>query len=421
MNRAAARAHIWSHWRDLGLQAWLSMADHRMRALLSILGIGIGIAAVVLIGVVSEGGKQQVFSELESFGLRTAWLFRDQQSSDPNRVQREGSGIDNHDLQAIRQSNCCPGLRHISPWVFLRDASPAVRANGRYVKAKLEGIDQLHLQINNDRLVLGRDFSVQDIDGGRPYAIIGSKIRERLFPNGHDPLGAELRVGDLRLTIIGVLKPKDRSFLDSIGSGEGDANERVLIPYRRMQTMQGDDWITVLEFEIAPGFDQQAVEPLKALLRQRHRNAFDYRSDSMESHVKSAQSILSGVSTMGMVAAAVSLVVAGLGILNIMSTSVLERTREIGLRKAVGGSSRDILLQFMFEACLISLAGGLLGLLLGSVSSVLIVALTGFPLKPSVPLIVMALLTALAVGILAGLYPAHRAARLRPVEALRYE
>lgn len=410
-------------WKDLGVQALLSLSDHRLRAFLSVLGIAIGIAAVILIGVVSQGGKQMVFSELETFGLKSTWLFRDRRITDPRRAMREGSGINNEDMAAIAQSQCCPGLRHISPVVSGgKNIPPFVRANGLYAQARVEGVGNEYLAVNNDDLVLGRPFSIQDVERGRHYAIIGEQIRKELFPNVADPLGQELRIGDMRLTVTGVLRNKERSFLSSIGSGDGNGvNTRVLVPYKRLQALTGHNEINVIQAELASGANQSAIDQLAAFLRHRHKGAFEYRTESMEQYVKTAQNILNGVSTIGVVAASVSLFVAGLGILNIMSTSVLERTREIGLRKAVGGSSRDILLQFLFEASLISLLGGSIGLVLGGLGSLLIASLAHFPLLPSVPLIAASLLVALLVGIVSGIYPAYRAAQLRPVEALRYE
>ncbi len=410
-------------WKDLAEQSFLSLADHRLRVLLSVLGIAIGIAAVILIGVVSQGGSRIVLSELETFGLRTIWVFRDQRVTDPRRAMREGTGIDNADLAAVRQSNCCPGLQHLEPVVLPRgQLSPFMRAQGRHTQVDIEGVGLAYLRVNNDELQLGRAFSAQDIEQGRRVAIIGTEVQKALFPDRANPLGQEIRNGEVRLTVIGVLRAKDRSFLASIGSAGGrDANARVLLPYKRVQSMLQRDQINLLQAELAAGAGLSAITQLQDFLHRRHKGAFDYRSENMMQHMNTADNILGAVSIIGVVAASVSLLVAGLGILNIMSTSVLERTREIGLRKAVGARSRDILLQFLLESVLISLSGGAIGLLLGGLASLVLTALLNFPLLPSVPLIVIALVVSLMVGILSGISPAWRAARLHPVEALRYE
>lgn len=418
-----AHRFYWGMFRDLFTQAWSGLADHRLRTLLSILGIAIGIAAVILIGVISEGSKQKVFSELQTFGVRSAWLIRDRDRPDPNRVERQGSGITNRDLQAIEQSGCCNGLAMISPSVWPSNGDP-VRASreGRRTQTQLGGVNEMHLAINRDELIVGRNFSKDEVKQGRYYAIIGDKVQKELFPNEPHPIGEELRVGRMRVTVIGVLKPKDRSFLSSMGGGTGlDANSQILVPYPRIQHMNGNDEINMLQFQLDEGVDISAADQLKALLWRRHKGAFNYRTEGMSTYVATARNILNGVSMVGLLAAAVSLVVAGLGILNIMSTSVLERTREIGLRKALGGSSRDILMQFLIEAFLISFAGGVLGLILGGGFSILITSLVGLQMLPSAPLIVAALLVSGVVGIMAGYLPAYRAAQLKPVEALRYE
>lgn len=413
----------WRLCADLGHQALLSLGDRRLRTSLSVLGIAIGIAAVILIGVVSRGGKQLIFSELETFGLKSAWIFRDRRVLDPKRVVREGSGISNEDLSAARSSKCCPNLQNISPIVYGgKGSSRFVRSGGRYAPVQVEGIGHEYLVVNNDEVVRGRAFTEMDIDSARNQAVIGEQVWRDLYPGVSNPIGKELVMGDVRFTVTGLLKRKDRNFLSSIGSADGNsANSRVLISYRRMQAINGNDRIDLLQAELAPGADRHAFDQIKDFLRRRSKGAFEYKVESMEQYADTANNILNGVSAIGAVAASVSLFVAGLGILNIMSTSVMERTREIGLRKAVGATAREILLQFLFEASAISLLGGVIGLVLGAAGSAAIAAIVGFPLQLSMPLIGVALTVALGVGIVSGIYPAYRAARLRPVEALRYE
>ena len=409
---------------DVGQQAWLSLGDRKLRTALCIAGIAIGIAAVTLIGVVTQGGKQIVFSELQTFGLRSAWIYRDPKLSDPYRIARTGTGIDNDDLAALRESGCCMSLTRITPVVWGAGKAPAqARAGRRYSGISALGVGADYLDINNDRITSGRGFNAIDIERARHVAIIGEKTRQELFEAHDNPVGREIRLGDEGFEVIGVLAAKDRSVLASIGSAGGqDANNRVLIPYRRLQAMVGSDQIEVLQVEVnASTPAQEAVERAARFLEQRHHGAFGYATQTMEQYGQTAHTILGGVSTIGIVAASVSLFVAALGILNIMSTSVLERTREIGVRKALGGTQGEILLQFLLEAGLISVSGGVIGLVLGGAVSVAIARLTGFPTIPSVSLIVLGLVVAILVGLVSGLYPAWRAARLRPVEALRYE
>jgi len=410
---------------DVGQQAWLSLGDRKLRTFLCMAGIAIGIAAVTLIGVVTQGGKQIVFSELQTFGLRSAWIGRDPMLADPYRVKRSGTGIDNDDLAALRESSCCITVTRLTPLVFDGPgATPMLaRAGRRYSSIQIQGVGDDYLAINNDTIVSGRNFDPLDISRARHVVIIGEKVRQDLFDAQDNPVGREIRLGAEGFEVIGVLATKDRSLLASIGSGSGlNANQRVLIPYRRMQAILNTDQINALQAEINTNASaQDAALRIAQFLRQRHHGNFEYRTETMEKYVRTAHNILGSVSTIGIVAASVSLFVAALGILNIMSTSVLERTREIGVRKALGGTEGEILLQFLFEASFISLAGGVSGLILGSATSTAIARLTGFPMTPSTSLIVLGLAVSILVGLISGLYPAWRAARLHPVEALRYE
>lgn len=409
---------------DIMNQALLSLGDRQFRTFLSVMGIAIGIAAVTLIGVVTSGGKEVVFSELQTFGLRSAWISRDHKLNDPHRVAREGTGITNDDYKAIRDSALCKELIKLTPIFYGGpEISRLVRSGRAYSQTRIEGVGYDYLAINNDTIAQGRPFTRDDIERGRRVVIIGHQVQKDLFGELGHPLGKELRLNNERFEIIGVLADKDRSLLSAIGSAGGqDANGRLLLPYLRLQTMANTNEVNVLQAEVAQGVKAKfATDRAIQVLKGRHRGAYEYRGTTMEQHIHTANGILDGVSKIGIVAASVSLFVAGLGILNIMSTSVLERTREIGIRKALGGSEREILLQFMMEAAIISSLGGMIGLVLGGVSSVIITRVTGFPLLPSMGAIVIGFLVAIIVGLLSGIYPAYRAAQLRPVEALRYE
>lgn len=422
MTTAPANHHQWQLWMDVALQAWYSLGDRRFRTLLSVCGIAIGVAAVTLIDVVTHGGREVVFSELQTFGLRSVWISRDRTLVDPLKAQRTGTGIDNADFEALRNSSCCTAFTRMSPLLLgPADASHIARAGRTFSRVQLEGVNEDYVPINNDHLVRGRAFTATDIDRARPVVIIGAKVRDELFGPAVDPIGRELRLDNRSFEVIGVLASKDRSLLTSIGSGQ-DANGRLLMPYTRVQAMQNTNQIDVLQGEVRDGISATvAAQSAADFLRRRHRDAYGYRVDTMEQYVQTANNILEGVAVIGIVAASVSLFVAGLGILNIMSTAVLERTREIGVRKALGGSERDILLQFLIEAGFISLFGGLAGLVLGGLACAAIAWITHFPLDPAMLFNGMSLLVAVGVGLVSGLYPAYRAAHLKPVEALRYE
>ena len=377
----------------------------------------------MVVDTIGDAGEHIVFSELETFGLRSVWVFRDRKVKDPNRAVLSGSGIDSDDYAAV-QAGCCPAVSRATPVVRDAERSLLVQNQGRYSDAELSGVGHHYLGINNDRLTAGRDFSERDMRRRRPVAIIGTQVQKDLFPGLSNPVGREIRIGRQRYTVIGLLQEKSRDFLSSIGSaGKGDANNRILVPYSSFQEMLGlKKQLSYLQAE-AVSLDEakRATEQIIALLERRHKQAYDYRPETMKQYIATAGRILDGVSIVGVIAASVSLLVGGMGIMNIMSTSVLECTREIGLRKAVGAKRRDIMLQFLLEAVVISTLGGIIGLTLGSAASIILAQLTDFPLTPSVTAIMIALVVSVVVGIVSGYLPARRAARLHPVEALRYE
>lgn len=402
-------------------QALYALRDNRLRTLLSILGIAVGIAAVMAVESIGRGGAHLVFSELETFGLNSVWVFRDRQDKDPHRLVRTGSGIVNDDYQAIL-AHCCDAVARVS--AVVEGTNRAVIRNGnRYSNATIQGIDRTYTTINNDVISEGRSLRRRDIVSRQAVAILGPTAAKDLFGPSVSAVGKEFRIDSVRFTVIGVLQAKSRDFLSSIASAGGaDANNRILIPYTRYQQMLGHKEISYLQAE-ATGLDQAetAASQLVGLLHWRNGRNFKYRSETMASYIVTVNRILRGVSVIGVAAASVSLLVGGMGIMNIMSTSVLERTREIGLRKAVGGCRRDILFQFLLEASLISTVGGLIGLSVGSAGSAALAQVTGMPLTPSLPVIFIAVLISVGVGVISGYLPARRAARLHPVVALRYE
>jgi putative ABC transport system permease protein len=407
---------------DICAESFLALQDNRLRSILSVLGITAGIAAVMTVGIVSKGGRFVVFSELETFGLKSVWVYRNYTDKDPNRAVRAGTGIKAADYIAIRATNIST-VRLISPIVY--DKNNEIRASwgNNYSNARVTGVGADYLEINNDALMHGRQFLRQDLTRKRQVAIIGTEIQKDLFGLLSNPVGREIRLGKRKFTIIGVLAEKSRDFLASIGSAGGqDANNRLLIPYSVFQQMTGSKDIDVLHAEVTALANAEiAASRIKRILIGRHRSRYDYKSDTMAQYIQTADNILRLVTLIGVVAASVSLFVGGMGIVNIMSTSVLERTREIGVRKALGASRGQILLQFLMEAIFISLTGGFLGLIVGMGLGQVVVLFTGIALSISWPAVFISLAVSVCVGLISGFYPAHRASNLKPVEALRHE
>ncbi|MES9852431.1 MAG: ABC transporter permease [Candidatus Thiodiazotropha sp. L084R] len=400
-------------------EAIYALWQNRLRSLLSVVGIAIGIAAVMTVSAVSSGGKAFVLKELETFGLRSVWVFRNYEDKDPQRRVRKGSGIETRDL-AILRGACCPAVRHFSP-VLLANKGPTIQKGNRYSNAQIKGVDANYLSINNDLIQQGRGLRPQDIRRRRPVALIGETVSRDLFPQVENPVGREMRIGGRKYRVVGLLQYKSRDLLSSIGSDGGeDANNRILLPYTLLQQLNGNQEVSYLQAE-AVSIDkaEQAAAQLKLTLKRRHRGAYQYSQVTLASYLKTVERILGGITAMGVVAASTSLLVGGIGVAGIMSTAVVERIREIGVRMAIGANRRHILFQFLAEAVLISLIGGIVGLLLGLFMGGLLDLVTGFPLLPTLSGVLTGLIVSVLVGLASGYYPARQAANYLPVEALR--
>ncbi|ASJ76232.1 ABC transporter permease [Granulosicoccus antarcticus] len=400
-------------------QAMDALFDHKLRTALSVLGITIGIAAVMAVSTISKGGSYVIYSELETFGLNSVWVYRDRRTENNGRAQRQGSGIVSSDFVSLQKEREVLGIRNMSPVINLSGRQQASQAR-RSSQAQVLGVGRDYPSIVNDELLDGRFFNSLDIQERRPVALVAPTIVERVLDASQDPVGQTIRITGRRFLVIGVLASKSRDFLSSIGSAGGqNANDRILIPYTTLQLMKGSKEIGSLQLEVDVFEEAETVaQRVRQRLKQRHPDGFEYDSGTMSTYIVTANRILGGVAVIGIVAASISLLVGGMGIMNMMGTSVLERTREIGVRKAIGATERDILMQFLLEAGLISVTGGLLGLLLGGLASVALAVVTGFPVMPSLISIVGALLVSIVVGVLSGYLPARRAAKMKPVDAL---
>ena len=408
--------------RDVFNQALYALSDNRLRTFLSILGVAVGITLVMTVGSVVSSGRDYIYAELETYGLRTIWVYRDWgTNTDPNRVVRRGSGITNEDYKYV-SAGCCSAVLRATPVVYTEKGTADVRNGSYYYDSPIEGVGIDYLAINNDQLIMGRNFRSDDINRRKPVAIIGPKAAKALFGNKTMALGKAFRFHNQKFTVIGVLSSKDRTVLSQIGADEYDINGRVLIPYTLYQFYMGSKDVHTLQAE-AKSMSQtrDAMTQLKQLLERRHGNRFKYKTESMDGWINTANEKLELISLIGFGIASLALFVGGIGIMNIMSTSVIERTKEIGIRKAIGASNKDILLQFLMESSVVSTIGGVIGLCLGAITAIVCGWLIGIPITPSWITAIAAVGISALVGVVSGYYPAHRAAKLRPVVALRYE
>jgi len=363
-----------------------------------------------------------VYSELESYGIRTIWVYRAREENpDPNKAMRQGSGIVNDDYEFfLKNKSCCPALKRITPQVYWAQQKPVRVSNDFYVP-NIEGVGVEYMDIVNDKLEAGRNFTLNDIDRRYAVAIIGPKAAQDMY--GHlNPIGKSFRYFDQKYTVVGLLKNKSRDILAKVNADSYDINKRILIPYTNLQSILGSKDIHTL---LGEGYSLEgtvdAMEQVKSVLSRRNGNRFSYKSENMQGWIDNAEHYINKIRLTGLSFAALALFVGGMGIMNIMSTSVIERTREIGIRKALGAQYEDIRFQFLMESTTVSVLGGVIGLVLGIISTVLIGKIAGYEFYPSWIIGAIAISVSALVGMLSGFFPARNAARMNPVDALRYE
>lgn len=403
-------------------EAFEALADNRLRSALSLLGVAIGIASIIVVSSIAASGREMVFRELETFGLRTFWVFRTLGSDERLEKNAVGSGITTADFREL-QRRSLPAVGRLSPVVENAGESIVAAKAGRTLRVRLQGVSHEFGDINGDETVAGRFLSRDDVADHAHVAVVGPAVADKLFDGG-SPLGQRFGLGDHWFVVVGVLREKSRDLISSLGAARGEeTNARILIPYTTRQRMLGDsDHVSYLQGQAADlNQSEEAMHSTIDILGARHRHAYRYKGESMATYVATANRILGGVAVIGIVAAAVSLLVGGLAIMNIMFTSVVERTREIGLRRAIGATRRAIQAQFVTEAVLISFVGGLAGLVLGLGLLQLLSSLSTLPAQLSTQGLLLAVGSTFAVGVASGYYPALSASRLAPVEALRHD
>ncbi len=416
----SARPDSWRLLTMLG-EAAEALQDNRLRTALSLLGVAIGIASIIVVGSISASGHAIIFKELETFGLRTFWVFRHQQPEDKLQRDPNGSGIRLEDYRdALRIGG---PVARISPVVEFDKSQAAASRGDERTRVRLQGVSAEYDVIDGDDLQSGRFLAESDIREHAKVAVIGPAVQQRLFADGTDPLGARIAINNDWFTVVGTLQPKSRDLISSIGASHGEeTNARVLVPFTAAQAMVEDkEFVSYLQGQSTSiGESTAAVAAVVQMLSLSHGPSYRYEGESMSTYVDTADRILGTVGLIGIVAASVSLLVGGLAIMNIMTTSVVERTQEIGLRRAIGATKQAIRFQFLAESVLISCTGGVVGIVCGTLLVLVIARLSNHPISPSLFATLSATASTFAVGIVSGFYPAQKAANLAPVEALRH-
>ena len=399
-------------WNAL-LLALREIRRNLLRSFLTILGIVIGVAAVIVMVTLGGGATQQVTSQIESLGSNLL-MIRVGQRMGPG-VGSSAPAFDLADARAIARE--VPAVRAVAP---ASSESMTAIAGNRSWATQVTGIDNAFFTVRNWAIASGRPFTEGDLRGGRSVCVIGETVRRELF-GALEPIGEKIRLNSLSCQIIGLLQGKGQS---SMGS---DQDDLVLMPLRTFQRrIAGNQDVRLIQVSIRDGEStERAKEELERLMRERRRIQPSEQDNFSVRDMREIASMLTGttqvLTALLTAVAAVSLLVGGIGIMNIMLVSVTERTREIGIRLAIGALEREVLLQFLVEAVVLSSLGGILGILLAIGASIGLASLLQIPFVFDGGIVVIAFLFSAAVGIVFGYFPARRAARLDPIEALRRE
>ncbi|HID93668.1 MAG TPA: ATP-binding cassette domain-containing protein [bacterium (Candidatus Stahlbacteria)] len=401
------------------------LLSNKMRSFLTILGIVIGVAAVIGMLGVGEGAKRQITSQIEKLGSNVLIVFPRRPESKEEALEWRGRsrGLTYEDAIALKEK--------IS---VVNEVAPQIRAQERtryldkYWDTRILGTSPSYQTIRNLELEGGRFFGQEELDSWAKVCVIGKTVKEELFGDEH-PIGKEIKIRDERFTVIGILKEKGRV-------GWEDFDDQILIPFTTAQKrFTGNDLLQGI-FVQAKSYEAtaDAEKEIEALLIKRHNKVVDFRIRSQEEFRQAIEQTAGTFKLMLAGIAAISLIVGGIGIMNIMLVTVTERTREIGIRKAVGAKRRDILVQFLMESMVLAFAGGVIGILLGvifanTLGNMMVGAGTfgprflrgGGQSVITLSSILLAFFFAVGVGIFFGMYPANKASKLDPVEALRYE
>jgi putative ABC transport system permease protein len=394
-----------------------TIARNTLRSFLTVLGIVIGVAAVIAMMTIGSGSAQQVSQEVGSLGSNLLMVRKGGVGFGPGSRESAAAAAEFSIRDADAIESEIAAVEAAAP--VSTGAMTAIYGNQNR-STTVNGVDNRYLLARGLDIVSGRDFTDNEVRAGVAACILGETVRKDLF-GAADPVGEKIRLKQISCRVVGLLEPKGAS---SFGPDQDDV---VLLPLRTYQRrIAGDTDVGSIFVSARAGVSVDKVKAdIEALLRERRRVGVDETDDFSVNDMAEISSMLGSVNTMltGLLSsvAAISLLVGGIGIMNIMLVSVTERTREIGIRLAIGATERQVLLQFLIEAVTLSLIGGLIGVLLGLGLGAVGSAALSVPFSPDIEVTLLAFLFSAAVGVVFGYFPARRAARMDPIEALRHQ
>ncbi|MBA7505968.1 Macrolide export ATP-binding/permease protein MacB [subsurface metagenome] len=407
-------------WLDSLSAAWAGVITHKLRSSLTILAIVIGITAVIALMSIGRGVEADIISRIESLGSNLIIIIP---GATTERGVKTAAGsaatLTMEDAEAITVQ--VPYVSSVAPSY---SSQLQLIVGGENTNAQVTGVPPEYMQVNNLEIAHGAFFTEYDYQRGAKVAVLGSDVKETLFADA-DPIGQQMRMGSIIVRVIGVLESKEGIM--------GSPDDGILIPLTALQqtvaqprTAQGERVVSSISLTVSD--EEQAgyvVEEITSLLRSRHQlvaNADDdFTIISMEEIAETVSEITGAMTIFLGAIAGISLLVGGVGVMNIMLVSVIERRREIGILKALGATERDIWLQFLVEAALLTLTGGIIGIALGWAISYFVSSMGLIPTVVTADIVILAVSVSVGIGLFFGFYPAWQASRLNPIEALRSE
>lgn len=405
------------NYKNLFKIAARALVRNKLRAILTMLGIIIGVASVIAMLAIGEGSKRSITDEMSSMGTNMIMIM-------PNMQMRGGVSLGASSSMALKMSDV-ETIRNEA--VFLSEVSPQVTASGQVIYGNqntlttVYGVSEEYLGIRKLTIASGRVFTSNEVRGMSKVCILGTTVVEDLFGEDADPVGVTIRIKNLPFTVIGVLEDKGES-----GMGQ-DQDDLILAPYTTVQRrIAAIDYINgIYASAVSEEKSTAAADEVSEILRRTHKlkesEEDDFRVMSQSELLETVSSITDIMTYLLGAIAGISLLVGGIGIMNIMFVSVTERTREIGLRMSIGGRGQDILKQFLVESIILSILGGALGVIFGYLIAKGAGSLMNMNTFVTTQSVVLAFAVCFIIGVFFGWYPARKAANLNPIDALRYE
>jgi putative ABC transport system permease protein len=407
--------------------AFDSIAAHKFRSALTILGIVVGIVTAIVVASILTGMRQSIVSIVEDFGTNNIYLFHlSMGDGSSNRDERNRKPLTDADADALfAQSTTIEDIALVNPGIgnFGPGFDDNMTYEGRnYRRANVDGVSTNYDRISNLALREGRWFNEADDLQRRKVLIIGINAREALFPNEEvSPIGKVVRMNGDTWEIIGVIEKRKAGFF-----GENEEDSKVFMPYRTSRKVAPLRDFLLMIVQAKPAQLNDAVDEIEAIMRQRREvkfgepNTFDVKT--ADAFIAQFDSIIGGIGIAAIAISCLGLLVGGIGVMNIMLVSVTERTKEIGIRKAIGATRKAIVFQFLLEAMTLTFVGGLIGIVLAvGISNLIMLLIPEIPAKVELWMIIVSASVSVGVGLLFGVLPARKAAKLDPIECLRYE